>query len=79
MGPQILEAVMTFSEALERMKNHDAEVSRKSWPKGDWVYINRLQHFVLPHFLRANKNGDYIPWTPSHDDLLADDWFIVTE
>lgn len=61
--------LMCFAEALAYLKRQEP-VRRASWPKGyalsvrpDWGTL----HLLTP-------NGDFIPWTPSSLDVLAEDW-----
>jgi hypothetical protein len=31
----------------------------------------------LPYLMQRTAEGDFVPWTPSQVDLLANDWVVV--
>ncbi len=31
----------------------------------------------LPYIVKKTINGKLIPWTPTQEDMLAEDWYIV--
>lgn len=76
-----------FSEALVHLKN-GLTVARTHWKNpGKYVYLDRgKSHGALdPHrgtvdrspcLMWRDDKGRHSPWTPSHDALLAEDWFV---
>lgn len=34
---------------------------------------------LLPHIAQESENGVMVPYIPSHEDLLADDWEVIEE
>ena len=74
---------MTFSEALEILKAGMA-VSRLGWNgEGMWIAIAAFPDEEAMGMDRAfiymrPVDGQLIPWTASHADLLADDWMEVS-
>ncbi len=93
--------MMTFSEALERVKIPGTRISRESWadegsyewvvaqkgyPHGIPVNANTAEATGLPqgtvvafgpYLTRKDSAGVFLPWTPDHEDLFADDWTAV--
>lgn len=69
---------MDFGEALRALRD-GKRVSRESWTYVGECVILQGQYegalsVVAPHLLRRQPDGVYQPWTPRHDDLLAEDW-----
>lgn len=78
---------MTFSRALEHLMSSGA-VARDGWNgKGMWVKIRNPKplldrvHGDLDHsyFCMKNMQGEFCVWTPSHADLLANDWVQLAD
>lgn len=75
---------MTFSEALERVKD-GCRISREGW-NGNGMHVELQtpdEHskmtlpylfLVYPEGSTAYPNGARVPWLASQTDLLADDW-----
>lgn len=62
-----------FHWALVRMKD-GVKVYRAGWfSKGKWLVI-REPDFDLPHIALRNTDAQLVPWSPTHADLLAEDW-----
>lgn len=78
---------MTFSEALDMIKQ-GKRAARLGWNgKGMWVEIQRPDahsKMTLPYLYlnypgdAQNTPGARVPWLASQTDLLADDWEEVT-
>jgi Protein of unknown function (DUF2829) len=77
---------MTFSKALEKLKE-GCRLQRRGWNgKGLWVELQRPDEhskMTLP-YLYINYPGDAehtpgarCPWHASQTDILAEDWQIV--
>lgn len=74
---------MTFGEALELSKERK-KIARKGWnEKGLWLEIKirdansrRTLPYGYLHYPSDEKypGGCIIPWFPSKNDLLEDDW-----
>lgn len=78
---------MNFSEALIHMRNgHKMQRSRRGLNNG-YVRLafageSEPTQNVIPEgeyvFLERNHNSaDTVPWSPTHADLLAEDWEIA--
>ena len=82
---------MTFSDALEAVKNGRL-ICRKGWNgKGQHVYMEEHAKFILgkgtgmehdrvypPVLCLLNAKGDHqLGWVPSQGDLFATDWELV--
>ena len=76
---------MNFSEALQRIKD-GKYMARSGW-NGKNCYVHLERPMILeppfdapirkPYLEMRDSRGDFLPWTPSHSDLLADDWAEV--
>lgn len=70
----------TFSKALEAAKN-DKKAFRKEWV-GKYISLVRAEEsglyvpFIGIHF---EDVGNYIPWTPTQYDMLANDWVVIED
>ena len=73
---------MTFSKALEILKQGTA-ITRQGWHKsGMWLQIQRPDvhsKMTLPYiYMAIPKNNsekyDLVPWLASQTDILAEDW-----
>jgi hypothetical protein len=70
---------MTFSEALEALKQ-GSRVARSGWNgKGMWLEVQRPDahsKMTLPYIFMSTAQGDLVPWLASQTDILADDWTL---
>jgi len=79
------EKLTNFGEALEYLKlGFGDKIARKGWKGFPMVIMLQkgLAKFTQPFlYVRIShttlEETTYHPWNPSHEDLLADDWFIV--
>lgn len=60
---------MKFSAALEHLRDGEY-LARDSWPTADFVFIEGCG------ITKSTRHGDE-DWTPSFDDLFAEDWYVV--
>lgn len=80
-----MEEFMTFSEALEALKDGWA-VARTGWNgQGMYIFVTEeslydpleedeaLSRFIVMHTVQ----GGLVPWLASQSDLLSDDWEVV--
>lgn len=74
--------MFTFSIALERVKNGD-KIARHGW-NGKNLFID-LQRpdtnskMTIPYLFITDVSKDVkVPWAPSHSDVLAEDWYVVS-
>lgn len=77
---------MDFGEALKWLKDgHKA--TRNSWePYGQYVTLKAALTEMLPDggqrrfepFFLLNRWGMCVPWQPTVNDLLAEDWLTAT-
>jgi len=77
---------MSFSYALELLKQ-GCDLIRKGWPdKGVFVRIimpYEDQAMTIPYFYKNTMDMEceglkgVFPWTPTHDDILAEDWELL--
>jgi hypothetical protein len=64
-----------FGEAIEVLKS-GCKVSRLGWEKGRW--LNLIYPAEGDEMCFYMFDGDEsIPWKPSHDDMVAEDWIEV--
>lgn len=71
---------MIFGAALECAKD-GVKISRVGYPDW-WVEVQRPDPrgmATLSPFLVVVEKGKRRPWSPAHEDLLSDDWILVTE
>lgn len=66
-----MEKNLNFGVALVRFKKGD-QIARAGWDNEHLV----LEGSVI--YVTA-ENGNQTEWTPSHEDLLADDWMVTKE
>ncbi len=77
---------LNFSEALVALKR-GKRMRRMGWQKGKWIILVRgwtvdVQHETVLHGLlpvpwigmSTGPRGEFLPWTPTQSDLLADTW-----
>jgi hypothetical protein len=78
---------MNFEKALEEIKN-GKRVSRKGWNENEWIMkvnssslpwrgIGKID--TLPWIGMRTIDARYIPWTATHIDLLANDWYMFED
>lgn len=72
-----------FSFALERIKA-GAAMCRKHWHgKGQWVMLHRItpmtKDMTANYLYLCTTEKQFIPWTPSMSDVLANDWMPFKE
>jgi hypothetical protein len=71
---------MTFSEALEQLRD-GRKVARRGWNGKDmWVALQKPDEhskMTLPYLYMFTATGDLVPWVVSHTDLLSNDWMSV--
>lgn len=70
---------MNFSEALTLLKKGN-RIYRKGWNgKNLWVVIKFPTSPIsqVPHIYMKTKENEYVPWSASQTDILANDWEIV--
>lgn len=72
-----------FENALSELKQ-GKPIARKTWlKKGIWVDLEKsdiayLQlNFPLGH--TYHPEGGNAPWTPTHCDILANDWLVLPQ
>ncbi|MGH6822812.1 MAG: DUF2829 domain-containing protein [Methylocella sp.] len=76
---------MTFGESIEALKVGD-RVSRAGWSFGEglggkkmWLRLQKPDaspDMTVPYIFMSTVSGDLVPWVASHDDMLAEDWFV---
>lgn len=65
---------MNFGTAIYHLKNNDF-VQREGWE--GWIALSDLgikSH--PPYILYISPDETFSPWSPSHEDLLAEDWLV---
>jgi hypothetical protein len=68
---------MNFSDALTSLKE-GTKCARLHWlPKGRYIHIHLSNKVSQADFLEVFDRNQYGPWSPTHCDLLADDWEII--
>lgn len=74
--------MMTWREAHTRLMQKDV-VTRISWNTPGklekWVELAKPKDPDLPLRLATSSGTEIMNWDPSFDDMLADDWILVTE
>lgn len=71
---------MTFGDALEHLKS-GLRAQRSTWLPDEWLAVhfsNGAGDPMRPYVQRIDASGRGVPWTPTHADLLADDWELLT-
>jgi|SRR5882762_1605494 len=76
---------LSFGHALAALED-GYKLNRLSWNgKGLWVELFQSQggtyknRPLADHYMLANGDGKYIPWTPSPGDLRANDWQVIKD
>jgi hypothetical protein len=74
-----------FSEALKKLRE-GKRVRRVGWagtemwvlliPAKSWSWTMTFLTYVhpLPWIALRTADGDFVPWVPSHADILSEDW-----
>jgi len=73
---------LNFSEALNHLRWGE-RVSRRGWnEKNQFIKLqypdehSKMRH---PYIYIAPVNRVLVPWTPTQTDLLAEDWYVLSE
>jgi hypothetical protein len=80
---------MSFSEALNRLKNQE-RIARSGWngkgmflvliPASEWstwnLSVDRTYQ-TLPWIGMKTADNHFVPWLASQTDILAEDWVLV--
>lgn len=73
---------MDFSEALKQVKA-GSKISRDGWNgPGQFIQLqtpDENSKMGLPYLYITTVDGKRVPWLASQTDLLADDWYVVSE
>lgn len=73
---------MDFGKALELIKLRK-RVARTGWNGKDmWVALKEPDistDMTLPYVFMRTAQGDYVPWSASQSDILAEDWILFAE
>ena len=75
------ELVVDFSGALDALKE-GYRVIRKSWYGLDVSYLFLFKENDVTYstfLLKDSKNEKVYPYTFQHDDLLAEDWLVISK
>lgn len=79
---------MDFSDAIKLLKA-DERITRPVWGDNTWLILIHANEYELEAYKYFNatdglsfiaiKTADnkITPWTPSHADLLAEDWILL--
>lgn len=71
---------MTFSEALELLKNSSI-VARQNWNgKKMWLKLQEPDEnskMQRPYIYMKTANDELVPWVASQSDLLEEDWVAI--
>lgn len=71
---------MSFSQALEHLKNGE-KVARAGWNgKGMWIkgqFPDDHSKMTQPYVYMYTADKQLIPWLCSQADMFADDWGLV--
>ncbi len=70
-----------FSWALRRLLEGN-KIARDGWNgKGMWLHLqvpDEHSKMRRPYIYMKPVDGDLVPWSASHSDLLAADWSVVS-
>ncbi len=73
---------MNFGSALGLLKD-GLTLSRTGWNGAhQWLILQRPDEhskMTLPYIYIRTVQGDLVPWLASQTDLLAEDWFCVSD
>jgi hypothetical protein len=73
--------MLNFGQALEELKD-GRKLQRAGW-NGLRQYIERnevapgITAITVPYLTIRTVQGNYIPWSPSQTDILAEDWRVI--
>lgn len=71
---------MNFGQALQLLKD-GVQVARSGWNgRGMFVELQRPDahsKMTLPYMFMKTADGNFVPWTPSQTDSLAEDWEVA--
>ena len=75
---------MTAMQAIEALRQGE-KVTREAWPEGSWVqmrselaavlYVQQGATATTP--ITPETEWRELPWDPSLNDILSDDWAII--
>lgn len=79
------DVIKAAREAIE--EGHDSpRFARVTWKEGESVQVLRKCGFEygpgdldIPYMVRYLPDGKRVPWTPTHIDMLAGNWYEVGE
>lgn len=66
----------SFSKAVELLEQ-DSPVTRTSWPLGEFIEYHEPESgefMTLKYCYKQISPNVKIPWLPSQEDMMADDW-----
>ena len=86
-----MEETMTFGQVIDICRKENKKIRRVGWNNGE-LYVeynnkevptpggNRKVYFIL-HFIdhKTNRHVMRMGWSPSQEDLVAEDWFFTSE
>lgn len=65
---------MNFSQALKAIKK-GKRVRRRNWrQQKSWIILTKKNE---TKWIAISRDGMFLPWFPSQDDLLSDDWEVI--
>lgn len=71
---------MTFSVALDNIKNGQ-RTARQGWNgKGMWIRLHKPHEdsvMTLPYIYMKTADNKLVPWLASQTDILAEDWVVL--
>lgn len=72
--------MMDFSDALKAVKE-GRKITRSGWnSKGMYVALHTpFLDPCLPYLVLRTVDGEFVPWTVSQTDVLAQDWIAGPE
>ena len=65
----------TFGEALEWVRSGEYYMSLPFWDKEKKIKMQYPKEMTEP-FLYVQIGAKRVPWTPSHEELLSDEWIV---
>ena len=78
---------ISFEKAMEAAKAN-AKVARKDWNRdpasngGGTISVSFVPGMGIkskPYYALTTSSGKFVPgWVPTQNDMLAEDWFVVT-
>lgn len=78
--------VTDFGEALEHVKN-GGKAGRGKWSGVKWIRLVEPEGTSdfdygmenMPYLEMKTAVDTLVPWSPAHEDLLAEDWILLIE